>query len=156
MDLFRRAGSFPSYLVGKLLIVTDIKPILPAIGCPGFQGVVQLFYERFREPFLSSLNDKIDAAEVVGCFYDIIDIHAYVRYADGVGFENIARLLVGKPAALDMVGIVSEVNLRFPVPFPWLTILDSGIFNSSENSSTIPAKMEAPVGVNSSISTSDR
>ena len=65
MDLFRRAGSFPSYLVGKLLIVTDIKPIFPTVRCPGFQGVVQLFYERFREPFLSSVNDKIDATEVV-------------------------------------------------------------------------------------------
>ena len=98
MNLFRRAGNLPSYLVGKPLIITDIEPILSTVGRPGFQGAMQLFDKRFRESFLCPVYNKVDAAEVVGCLYDIIDIYTFVRNADGVGFENVACLLVGKPA----------------------------------------------------------
>ena len=87
MNLFRRAGNLPSYLVGKFLIITYVKPIFPAVGCPGFQRAVQLFYKGFREPFLRPVNDKVDTTKVIGRFYDIIDIYAFVRYADGVGIE---------------------------------------------------------------------
>ena len=57
------------------------------------------------------VNDVVDASEVVGGFYDVIHVHAFIGNAYSVGFKNVSCLLVRELAALYMVGVVCEVDL---------------------------------------------
>ncbi len=57
------------------------------------------------------VDDIVDAAEVVGGLHDVIHIDAVFGDADHVGLEDIPGLLVGELAALDVVGVVGQVNL---------------------------------------------
>ena len=57
------------------------------------------------------VDDIVDAAEVVGGLHDVIHIDAVFGDADRVGLEDIPGLLVGELAALDVVGVVGQVNL---------------------------------------------
>ena len=57
------------------------------------------------------VNDVVNAPEVVGSLNDIIYVYGFISDAYGVGLEDVSRLLVGEFAALDVVGVVGEVNL---------------------------------------------
>ena len=48
---------------------------------------------------------------MIGGFHDVVHIDARVRDADGVGLEDVPRLLMCQLTALDVVGIVGEVDL---------------------------------------------
>ena len=111
MDLVRWAGIHPSHLVRHFLVIAHIEPGSPAVRRAGFQDSMQLFNQVFGQLFIGLVNDQVDASEVVGRLHDIIDIHAFVRNADGVGLKDETRLLVCQPAPLDVVGIVGEVDL---------------------------------------------
>ena len=111
MDFFRRAGLISAHLVRKPLVVPDIEPRLPAVGCPGLEDAVKLLDEGFAQAVGRMVDDEVDAAEVVGGFYDVVHIYRLVRDADGVGFEDVACLLMGQAAPFDVVGVVGEVNL---------------------------------------------
>lgn len=65
----------------------------------------------FREPVFDAVNDVVNAAEVVSSLYNIIYIDPVFRGANRVGLENVPGLLVGKPVALDVVGVIGQVNL---------------------------------------------
>ena len=72
---------------------------------------MEFFNQRFRQPVFGMIDDEVDAAEVVGGLHDVVHIDAIFGDADRVGLEDIPRLLVGKPAALDVVGVVGQINL---------------------------------------------
>ena len=72
---------------------------------------MEFFDEGFRQPVFGVVDDVVDAAEVVGSLYDVIYIDAVFRDADRVGLEDVPGLLVGEPVALDVVGIVGQINL---------------------------------------------
>ncbi|MPN36536.1 hypothetical protein SDC9_184045 [bioreactor metagenome] len=52
---------------------------------------------------------------MVGGFHNIIHVHCPTIRADSVGFENIARLVVGQPTTLDVVGVVGQLDLHLVV-----------------------------------------
>ena len=58
------------------------------------------------------VNDVVNAAEVIGSLHDIINLHSFVRDADGVCLKDISGLFMGQTTALDMVRIISKVDLR--------------------------------------------
>ena len=55
--------------------------------------------ERLRGP----VDDRVDAAEVVRCFEDIVHPQRLTFDAHRVGFKDMTCLVVGQPAALDVV-----------------------------------------------------
>ena len=57
------------------------------------------------------VNDVVDAAEVVGGFYDVVNVHRFIGDADSVCLKDVSCLLVSELAALNMVGVVCEVYL---------------------------------------------
>ena len=64
------------------------------------------------------VDDVVDAAEVVGGLHDIVHVDGLafalalaVGEANRVGLEDIACLVVGQFAALDVVGVVRQINL---------------------------------------------
>ena len=68
------------------------------------------------------VNDVVYAAEVIGSLHDIINLHSFVRDADGVCLKDVSGLLVGQTAAFDMVRVVSQVKLR-PVVYATLDMV---------------------------------
>ena len=60
---------------------------------------------------LCMIDDEIDTAEVVYSFKDIIHVNSVRGDTDGVGFIDITRLVVRQFAALDVVGVIGQVNL---------------------------------------------
>ncbi len=58
------------------------------------------------------INDVVDTAEVVDCLNNIVYAGVLCGDAEGVCLKDIASLLLGKAAALHVVGIVCEVYLR--------------------------------------------
>ena len=55
------------------------------------------------EAFVGIIDDKVYTTEVVGGFDDIVDIDTLIGDANGVGLEDVARLVMGETTALDMV-----------------------------------------------------
>ena len=111
MDLLRWAGVHSSHLVGQFLVIAHMEPGFPAVRRAGLQDPVQFLDQVLGQLFIGPVDDQVDASEVVGRFHDIIDIHAFVRDANGIGLKDETRLLVCQPAPLDVVGIVGEVDL---------------------------------------------
>ena len=58
------------------------------------------------------VNDVVDAAEVVGGLHNIVHVDAVFRDADRIGLKDVPGLLMGEPAALDVIGVIGQVNLR--------------------------------------------
>ena len=71
--------------------------------------------EFFSQRCFGVLNDHVNATEMVRRFNHIIHIEDFIFHADGIGFKNISGLIVGQTAALDVVGIVCQINLCFMV-----------------------------------------
>ena len=54
--------------------------------------------------------------EVVGRFDNVVHVDGFVfQHADRVGFKDVARLVGGQTAALDVVGIVGQLHLYLVV-----------------------------------------
>ena len=93
-DLARSGSGLSAHFIGQFFILADCEPALPAVGCAVLQRPMQLFDEGFAERTVCVLNDKIDAAEVVGGFDHVVDIDRPVLHADRERLEDKARLLV--------------------------------------------------------------
>lgn len=98
MDFLRRAGVHPSHLVRQFLVIAHMKPGFPTARRAGFQDPVQFLNQVLGQLFIGPVDDQVDASEVVGRLHDIVDIHAFVRNADGIGLKDETRLLVRQPA----------------------------------------------------------
>ena len=106
MHLLRRARGVPSYLVGQFLIVPYIEPGFPAVGCACLQDPVDLLDQRLGQFVAGTVDDEVDAAEMVCRLDNVIDVDALAGNADGVRLKCEAGLFVGQTAALDVVGVI--------------------------------------------------
>ena len=52
---------------------------------------------------------------MVGGLDHIVNFDRPVRCADGVRLKDIARLIVGKVTALDVVGVIGQIDLDFMI-----------------------------------------
>ena len=77
---------------------------------------MELLYILFCQGLAQGVEYKVKAAEMVHRFNNVIDVHGFLRtgdaYAYRIGLIDISRLIVGKAAALDMVGIESHIDLE--------------------------------------------
>ena len=64
---------------------------------------MQLLDKTFREPAPCVLNHKVNAAEVVYRFHDVVNFHRAASNAGRFRLEDVARLLVGQARAFDVV-----------------------------------------------------
>ena len=111
MDIFRRSGLESSDFVRQTFVFTYCKPVLPAVRGSGFEDGVKFLYHPFAQFLFCSVNDEVYAAEVVGGLNDVVHSDAFSFDADGVGLEDVARLVVSQAAAFDVVGVICKVNL---------------------------------------------
>ena len=63
----------------------------------------------------SLINHHIDAAEMVGGLDYIVHIDRLILKADGIGLEDIPGLIMGQAAALNMIGIVGQIDLHLVI-----------------------------------------
>ena len=76
---------------------------------------MQFFDQSFAERFPGVADNHINAFEVIGRFDHIIHIDNAILHTDGVGFIDIARLVMGQAAALHVIGVIGKVDLDFVV-----------------------------------------
>ena len=50
-----------------------------------------------------------------GRFDNIVNTHALLGYADGIGFKDITCLIVGKATAFNMIGVIGQLDLYFMI-----------------------------------------
>lgn len=112
VHLLGRRGLHAADLVGQTLVVAHGKPLLAAVRCTGLELRVQFLDEGLGERLPGPVDNRVDAAEVVRGFENVIHPQRLALDAHRVGLEDMARLVVGQPAALDVVRVVGEVDLR--------------------------------------------
>lgn len=110
--LFGRRGLHAADLVGQTLVVAHGKPLLAAVRCTGLELRVQFLDEGLGERLPGPVDDRVDAAEVVRGFENIVHSQRLAFDAHRVGLEDVAGLVVGQPAAFDVIRVVGEVYLR--------------------------------------------
>lgn len=110
--LFGRRGLHATDLVGQTLVVAHGEPLLAAVRRAGLELCVQFLDEGFGERFFGPVDNRVDAAKVVRGFEDIVHAQRFALDAHRVGLEDVAGLVVGQPAAFDVVRVVGEVDLR--------------------------------------------
>ena len=111
--LLRRAGLHTSDFVRKSFVCSYREPVLPAVGCSGLQDSVQLSDKSFCKRPSGVVDYVIDATEMIDGLHNVVYVESLVLSGtDGVGLEDIARLIAGQTAALDVVGVVCQVYLR--------------------------------------------
>lgn len=71
----------------------------------------------FTKPTIGVFDNVINATKMIGGFYYVVYPDAFVFFegADGVGFVNVAGLVFGEAATLDMIGIIGEFYLDFVI-----------------------------------------
>ena len=112
-DLLGRRGFLSPDLIGKFLILPDAEPRAATVGGTRLENAVQLLDECFGQASGSSLVDyQVNAAEVVRSLDHIINVDRLIRNAQRIGLENMTSLLLREPAALDMVGVVGQLDLN--------------------------------------------
>ena len=101
----------PAYLIGQAFVFSDGEPLLAAVGCPRFEDGVQLFDKRFGNPLFGTIDNEVDATEMICRLYDIVYTHTLAFDTDGIRFEDVTRLVMRQAAALDVIGVVGQVDL---------------------------------------------
>ena len=76
---------------------------------------VQFFDQSFAERFPGVADNHINAFEVIGRFDHIIHIDNAILHTDGVGFIDIARLVMRQPTAFDMIGVIGQLDLHLVI-----------------------------------------
>ena len=57
------------------------------------------------------VDDIINATEVVDGLHNIVDARIFRGDAQGVGLENVACLVMGQSATLDVIGVIGQIDL---------------------------------------------
>lgn len=110
--LFGRRGLHAADLVGQTLVVAHGKPLLAAVRRTGLELCMQFLDKGFGERLPGPVDNRVDAAEVVRGFENVIHAQRLAFDAYRVGFEDVAGLVVGQPAAFDVVRVIGKVDLR--------------------------------------------
>ena len=74
-----------------------------------------MFDEFLAELRFCAFDDLINTAEVIGGFDDIVHPHAFLGDADGIGFKNKTRLIMGQAAALHVIGVIGQFYLHLMI-----------------------------------------
>ena len=74
--IFRCGGFVTAYLIGQAFVFPDGEPLLAAVRCSRFEYCVQLFDKRFGNPLLGTIDNEVDATEMICRLYDIVCTHA--------------------------------------------------------------------------------
>ena len=101
--LFGRRGLHAADLIGQTLVVAHGKPLLAAVRCTGLELCMQFLDESLGERLPGPVDDRVDAVEVVRCFENIVHTQRLAFDTHRVGLEDVAGLVVGQPAALDVI-----------------------------------------------------
>ena len=109
-DLLRGGGGPAAHLVGEALIIPHGEPVLAAVGGSVFQHGVELLDQALAGGVVGCVDDQVDAAEMVRGLHHVVHAHGAV-HADGVRLKDQPGLIVGQAAALDVVGVVGQVDL---------------------------------------------
>ena len=94
MHLLRWTSLISTYLIGKLLTITHIKPGFPAVRSSGFQDTVYFLNHSFRKFILRVIYDIINTTEMIHRLHDVINIDRFIRNADGVRLINLSGLFM--------------------------------------------------------------
>lgn len=73
---------------------------------------MQLLDEGLAEYVGGAVYDHINTLKMIGGFHNVIDLYRTVRHADRVRFKDKARLVVGQSAALDVIGVIGQIDLN--------------------------------------------
>ena len=114
--LFGRRGLHAADLVGQTLVVAHGKPLLAAVRCAGLELCMQFLDEGFGERLPGPVDNRVDAAEVIRGFENIVHAQRLALDAHRVGLEYVTGLVVGQPAALDVCAPRCRVLRRMPRP----------------------------------------
>ncbi|CRH70716.1 Uncharacterised protein [Chlamydia trachomatis] len=112
---FRSGSSHTANFVEQFFVITNSKPIKTRIGSSTFQNTVQLLDKSLTRHTMCAVNHHINTLKMVDRFHHIVNVNCTIRYADGVRFKNVTRLVVSKTAALNVVGVIGQFNLNFMV-----------------------------------------
>lgn len=112
VHLLGRRSLHAAHLVGQTFVVAHGEPLLAAVRRAGLELCVQFLDEGFGERFFGPVDNRVDAAKVVRGFENVIHAQRLAFDAHRVGLEDVARLVVGQPAAFDVIRVVGEVDLR--------------------------------------------
>lgn len=110
--LFGRCSLHAAHLVRQTLVVAYGEPLLAAVRRAGLELCMQFLDEGFGERLPGPVDNRVDAAEVVRGFENVIHAQRLAFDAHRLGLEDVAGLVVGQPAALDVVRVVGKVDLR--------------------------------------------
>ena len=76
---------------------------------------MQLLNKAFRKLCVSTLDNKINTAEVIYRFNNIINLHSLIRNAESFRFKNTAGLIMSKLRAFNVIRVIGKVNLNFMI-----------------------------------------
>jgi len=79
---------------------------------------VDLLDQRLGQFVAGTVDDEVDAAEMVRRLHNVINVDTLIRNADRIRLKDEAGLFVGQTAALDVVGVIGEVDLRAMIDTP--------------------------------------
>ncbi len=114
-DLLGRRGLPAADLVGYPFVIAHGEPVQPRIAGAVFQREMQFLDEFFRQCVFCLRDDQVDALEMICRLDDIVHVHRSAGRADGVGLKDVARLVMGQAAALDVVGIIGQIDLHLVI-----------------------------------------
>ena len=111
---FKECTHFPCHMLGwcgfpvtnliwNSFVITYLKPLKTAIACSCFQDKMKLLDKVLGDVILRPVNNVIYATEMVCGFKDIVNTHGFIGNAYSVSFKNIAGLIVGQAAALNVI-----------------------------------------------------
>ena len=76
---------------------------------------MNLFDELFTESIAGTTDGNVDATEMIGCFYDIVNIYNLIIKTNGILFKDVAILIMIQLAPLNMIGVVGQFNLNLVI-----------------------------------------
>ena len=102
-------------LVLELLVLPNRKPRTRGDGRRGLEDAVKFLEHLLAKRLCRIVDNVVDRPEVVLRLDKVVNAQHLPLEADGRGLEDEAYLVVREAAALDVVGVVGEVNLDLVV-----------------------------------------
>lgn len=115
-NILRRRCQHASYFVGQRFKDTGLKNrIRLGLLRPAFQRLVKGEQQIDGQRITGYFQHLIEQAKMVR---RILDISQSCMTVDGTCLENLPRLVFGQPRALNVIGVVSQLNLGLMVDVP--------------------------------------
>ena len=114
-DFFRKCGSHPAYFIRHFFIISDSKPVFSGITGSTLQCQMKFFDQFFSQRRFCIVYHHINTPKMIRRFDHIIHIQHFIFYTDRVCFKNISGLIVRQTTALNMIGVVCQINLCFMI-----------------------------------------